>query len=420
MYKIAIIGLGYIGLPLAIEFSKKYKVVAFDINIKRIKELQNNYDITNEISKEILKKSQNIIFDYKQTLLSDCNIYIIAVPTPVDKKNNPDLSFIKHSTKIIGKFLKKNDLVIYESTVYPGFTEEICIPILEKTSKLSHNKDFFSGYSPERINPGDKKKNLSNITKITSGSNEATADFVDRLYKKIIKAGTHKVSSIKVAESAKIIENMQRDVNIAFMNQLSFFFDKLGINTYEVLKAASTKWNFVNFTPGLVGGHCVSVDPYYFIYKSKEILVDPSLFSIARKINNSVPYNIVKKITHKMKKNSISIKNSNILILGVSFKENCNDLRNSLVFKIADILIKKKINVDMYDPIVFQRKLILEKKYHLIKKPNSNFYDVIFLAVNHNYFHKLGYKKICKYGNQNHIFLDLYNSRLNKDIISLL
>ena len=420
MNKISIIGLGYVGLPLAVEFSKKFDVVGFDISKDRINQLNKNKDITNELSYQDLKKSKKIIYTNNELLLADSNIYIVTVPTPVTKKNIPDLRPIKSATKLISKFISKKDIIIYESTVFPGFTEEVCVPLIEKITKFSHNKDFFTGYSPERINPGDKKRNLLNIRKITSGSNKLTSIFIDNLYKKIITAGTYRVSSIKVAESAKVIENMQRDVNIAFMNQLSFFFNKLNINTKEVLNAASTKWNFLNFKPGLVGGHCVSVDPYYYIFKSNQLNVDSTIFSTARKINNSVPAHIVKKIIYEMKKNYIPIKKSKLLILGVSFKENCSDIRNSLVFNIYDFLKDKDIMVDLYDPIVSNNINDISKKYSLIKYPKTNYYDVIFMAVNHKFFCKIGNKKIFSFGKKNHIFFDLFNSNMKKNIYSIL
>ena len=420
MFKISIIGLGYVGLPLALAFSKKFKVIGFDNNIKRINQLKKGIDFTDEVHKSEFRNLKNIIFTNDPDLMHESNTYIITVPTPVTNKKKPDLKYIKSATNIVAKYLMKNDIVIYESTVYPGFTEEVCVPILEKKSKLNHNKDFYTGYSPERINPGDKKRNLISIKKITSGSNHVTKNLVDKLYKTIIKAGTYKVDSIKIAEAAKIIENMQRDVNIAFMNQLSIFFNKINIPTEKVLKAASTKWNFLNFKPGLVGGHCVSVDPYYYIYKSNKIGVNSNLFSVARNINNSMPTFIVKKIITIMVQNKIKIKGSKILILGLSFKENCKDIRNSLVFDIYDLLIKNKINVNIYDPLINKNEYNFKKKYKLINSPQRNNYDIIFKAVNHDFFQHLNNKKITKFGKKNYLFIDLYNLQLGGNYYSIL
>ena len=404
--KISIIGLGYVGLPLAISFSKFYKVVGFDLSKERISDLRKGSDETLEVKKNTILKAKNLMFTSNLNDLKKCNCHIVTVPTPIDKFNKPDFSNLISASQMIGKILKKNDIVIYESTVYPGATEEICVPILEKKSDLIYNNDFFVGYSPERMNPGDKKHTVENIIKVTSGSNEGTANFVNKLYKSIVKAGTYKASSIKVAEAAKVIENTQRDINISLINELSLIFDKIDIDTEEVLKAAGTKWNFLPFKPGLVGGHCIGVDPYYLTYKSKKLGYDPKIILAGRKLNDNMSTHIVNKLFLKMDKKKIKVSNSKILIMGLTFKENCPDIRNSKVFDLAKQLKKSKAKVSVYDPWV-NNKIHKLNGISLIKKPIKNNYDCIILAVAHNFFKKMGIKKIKNFTKKNHIIFDL-------------
>ena len=376
--RIAIIGLGYVGFPLAKSFSKFYKTVGYDINADLIDRLNN-------------KKFDNLIMSSDSDCLIDSNVYIITVPTPVTKANQPDLSYLESASRIVGKYLKKDDIVIYESTVYPGVTEDICVPILESQSNLTYNLHFFCGYSPERISPGDTSKSLENIIKITSGSNIKTANFVDNLYKKIIKAGTYKVNSIKIAEASKVIENTQRDVNIALMNEFAMMFDSLNIPTNEVLDAAKTKWNFIDYTPGLVGGHCIGIDPYYLIFKSRQSGFIPDLISTSRKINNSVPKFVISKV-----KNEIDLLQKNtsneILVLGYTFKENCSDIRNTKVNDIVIGLRQINCNVDVYDPLLKMDNIMSKNPFKSSKK-----YDIIILAVAHNAFYKLTKKIFLTY-----------------------
>ena len=405
--KISIIGLGYVGLPLAISFAKKFDVIGFDTNKIRINKLKKGIDDTLEVSKTKLFETKKLKFTYDINQLKNTNCYIITVPTPIDKFKKPDLNSLISASKLVGLCLKKNDLVIYESTVYPGATEEICVPTLQKFSKLKFNKDFFIGYSPERMNPGDKKHTVENIVKVTSGSNQNVANFVDKLYKKIIKAGTHKARSIKIAEAAKIIENTQRDINISLINELSLIFSKLQIDTEEVLKAAGTKWNFLPFRPGLVGGHCIGVDPYYLTYKSKQIGYKPKIILSGRYLNDNMAKHLAKKLIVRMKEKKIKIKSSKILVMGLTFKENCTDTRNSKVFDLIKYLEKNKLKVSVYDPWVKKGTLHISKKIDLITKPQNNYYDCIVLAVGHDIFKRLGIKKIKKLTKKNHIIYDL-------------
>ncbi|HEC1784519.1 TPA: nucleotide sugar dehydrogenase [Campylobacter lari] len=400
--KIAVVGLGYVGLPLAIEFSKKYNVVGFDISQERVVELQNGFDKTKEISQqEILCNKKNITFTYSISDISKANFYIITVPTPIDSSNNPDLTPIKSATKAIASILKKNDIVIYESTVYPGCTEEICVPILEEISGLVYNKDFYCGYSPERINPGDKTRKLTDIKKITSGSNENIAEVVDNLYSSVISAGTYKASCIKVAEAAKIIENAQRDVNIAFMNEISCIFQRVGIDTLEVIEAASTKWNFLKFTPGLVGGHCIGVDPYYLIHKSESHNYSPRLLLSSREVNNNMSKEIVTNLVKKMIQNGMSISKSSIAVFGVTFKENCTDIRNSKVIDIIKEMKEYTSYIDIYDP--YANSYEVSSEYGLELSNLSDFslkkYQVIIIAVAHDIFMDISF------GNDNNIII---------------
>ena len=388
-YKIGIIGLGYVGLPLAIEFSKKHETIGFDLNQKRIEELNKGVDSTNEANLEELKTQ----LVNKLTLVDDlekiktCNIYIITVPTPITKFKTPDLSYLLSASDAIGSILKKGDVVIYESTVYPGCTEEDCVPVLEKSSGLIYNKDFFCGYSPERINPGDKINTLTKIKKVTSGSTPETAKIVDQLYSSIITAGTHLASSIKVAEASKAIENAQRDLNISFVNELALIFDKIGIDTEEVIDAAATKWNFLKFKPGLVGGHCISVDPYYLAHKAESMGYYPEVILSGRRVNDQMGKFVAEKVVKLMNQKGIPVRNSKALILGITFKEDCPDIRNSKVPDIYNELQNYGLQVDIYDPNAIKQEVNHEFNIDLIDQPNS--YDAIILAVSHNEFKNL-------------------------------
>ena len=396
--KIAIIGLGYVGLPLAVEFAKKRPVIGFDISRKRIRDLRLGLDKTKEVTKKKLIKSKNLFLTDSKEHLELANCYIVTVPTPINKFRKPDLTPLLEASKMIGRVIKKNDIVIYESTVYPGCTEEKCVPILEKYSRLKLNIDFYCGYSPERNNPGDKKNKISNIKKVTSGSNKKIASFVDSLYNEIIIAGTHKASSIRVAEASKVIENTQRDLNIAYMNELSNILDKLDIDFNEVLKAAKTKWNFLPFRPGLVGGHCIGVDPYYLIHKSKISGYNPKVISSARYLNDKMGNMVAYRFMKKMKSKSILIENSRILIMGLTFKENCPDLRNAGIFNVIENLKKKKCILEFYEPLAAEKEIkkIYGKKP--IKKLTIRKYDGIIIAVAHEYLKKMGIEKIIKLG----------------------
>ena len=414
--KIAIIGLGYVGLPLAVEFSKKFPVVGFDINLKRIEDLRLGHDGTLEVTKEELKLSKNLIFSNKVNDLDQCNIFIVTVPTPIDDYKCPDLSALTSASKMIGKILKEENIVIYESTVYPGCTEEICVPILEKYSGLSFKKSdndkeiisgFYAGYSPERINPGDKLHRISNIKKVTSGSTPKAADFIDTLYSSIINAGTYKASSIKVAEAAKVIENTQRDVNIALINELAILFNKLDINTQEILQAAETKWNFLPFYPGLVGGHCIGVDPYYLTHKAQTVGYNPEIILAGRKLNDNMGSHIVSQLLKEMENRNIEVDGSKVLIMGLAFKENCPDIRNTRVIDIIKKLKKSNTDVDVYDPWVDQSEAKDEYELDLIDTPNSGKYDAIIIAVAHQEFAEQGSKVIRSYGKENHVLYDV-------------
>jgi UDP-N-acetyl-D-glucosamine/UDP-N-acetyl-D-galactosamine dehydrogenase len=387
--KICIIGLGYVGLPLAHAFSSKYQVVGFDINKPRVDELNAGYDRTLELTSDEVNESikNGMIYSTNMDDIKDCNIYIVTVPTPIDSTNRPDLTPLIKSSQTIGKVLKKDDIVIYESTVYPGVTEEVCVPELEKESGMIFNKDFFCGYSPERINPGDKEHTVTKILKITAGSTPAIADIVDDLYKSIIIAGTHKASSIKVAEAAKVIENTQRDVNIALINELALIFDTMNISTNDVIEAAATKWNFIKLKPGLVGGHCIGVDPYYLTFKSEELGYKPNLILGARQINNGMGKYIAEKTIKLMIKAGKIIKNANILIMGLTFKENCPDIRNTKVVDIIKELKDYGANIDVYEPWIDEK----DKDYYdynFVQNPfeNTKKYDSIVVAVGHDKF----------------------------------
>jgi UDP-N-acetyl-D-galactosamine dehydrogenase len=407
--KLAIIGLGYVGLPLALEFAKKRKVICFDTNKDRILELNSGEDKNLEFKKKELKSLNKINFTNNIDSLKFANCFIIAVPTPVDDLKKPNFKPLLNASKMIGKIIKKGDLVIYESTVYPGCTEEKCVPVLERFSGLKFNKDFFCGYSPERINPGDKKHKISNVKKITSGSTPEIADFVDDLYNEIITVGTYKAPSIKVAEAAKVIENTQRDLNIALINELYILFNKLNIDTQEVLNAAKTKWNFLSFKPGLVGGHCVGVDPYYLTYKAKKIEYKPKIILAGRKINDSMGNYIASLLIKKMKEKKIRIKASKILIMGLTFKENCPDIRNSGVSTVVSKLRKLKCNIDLYDPWANKEEVKEIYSFYSISKLKQQNYDSILIAVAHDKFRVMGKKFISKLCKKKHIIFDLKN-----------
>ena len=411
---ICIVGLGYVGLPLSLAFSeKKIKVIGYDSSLKRVKELNNSNDINGEFSKEEISSSKNIVFTHNSSDIIDANIYIITVPTPINKDKNPNLRPLLKASEIVGKNLSINDIVIYESTVFPGCTEEECVPVLELNSGMTFNKDFFCGYSPERINPGDKIRKLKDIVKVTSGSNSETALKIDNLYKKIIEAGTHLAPSIKVAEASKIIENVQRDVNISLMNELAIIFNKIGIDTSDVLKASSTKWNFLDFKPGLVGGHCIGVDPYYLAYKAQQVGYTPNVILSGRKVNNKMGKHIAGNIKNLILKNNKNPENCNALILGVTFKENCSDIRNSRVFNLYKSLIKFKIKVDLFDPHAINDEVQKNYKIKLKDKINKK-YDIIILAVAHDEFLKMNFINFKK---TNGIIYDV-KSVLDKNVIT--
>ena len=413
MKKITIIGLGYVGLPLAIEFAKKFDVLGFDISKYRVDELKRGIDTNDEFMKsEILNAKLN--FTYSESDLIDSDFYIITVPTPLKKSNKPDLRPLKSASQIVGKKIKRGNIVIYESTVYPGCTEEDCIPILEKTSGLVYNVDFFCGYSPERINPGDKKRKLSNIKKVVSGSNLKVSKIINNLYSEIITAGTYIAPSIKVAEASKIIENVQRDVNISLMNEFAIIFEKLDLDTKEVLDAASTKWNFLNFKPGLVGGHCIGVDPYYLAYKSEKSGYKPRVLLNGRKVNNNISKNIFKSIQKQCINSDIDLKKCKILILGITFKENCSDIRNSRVINLYNHFKKLNNNIDVYDPYADKNEVYQFSSIKLIDKIIKK-YEVVILAVAHDQFLEIDYKNIL---NENYVLYDV-KSILPKKLITL-
>lgn len=405
--KIAIIGLGYVGLPLAVEFGKKIPVIGFDIYQKRIDELRNGQDHTLEVSPEELQKAKYLSYSANVENLKDANFYIVTVPTPIDDFKQPDLTPLVKASTTIGQVLKKGDIVVYESTVYPGATEEVCIPVLEKISGLKFNEDFFAGYSPERINPGDKEHRVTNILKITSGSNAEVADYVDHVYNLIIEAGTHKASSIKVAEAAKVIENTQRDVNIALINELALIFNKMGIDTEDVLKAAGTKWNFLPFRPGLVGGHCIGVDPYYLTHKAQSIGYHPEIILAGRRLNDSMGAYVVTQLVKGMLKKRIQVEGAKVLVLGLSFKENCPDIRNTRIVDIISELKEYHINADIYDPWIDSEEAQHEYGIKPIQSLKQDNYDAIILAVAHNQFKEMGSKKIRALGKKEHILYDL-------------
>jgi UDP-N-acetyl-D-glucosamine/UDP-N-acetyl-D-galactosamine dehydrogenase len=391
--KIGIIGLGYVGLPLAVEFGKSMDVIGFDINQSRIDELKKGYDRTLEVDEAELKSSTQLTFSTKLEELAAANYFIVTVPTPVDEYRNPDLTPLQSASRTVGSVLKKNDIVIYESTVYPGCTEEVCVPILEKVSGLKFNVDFFAGYSPERINPGDKQHRVADIRKVTSGSTPEIAEKVDQLYKKVIRAGTYKASSLKVAEAAKVIENSQRDVNIAFVNELALIFQRMGIDTHEVLEAAATKWNFLPFKPGLVGGHCIGVDPYYLTYKAQSLGYHPEVILSGRRINDNMGIFIANEVIKLMAKANMPISGGKILVLGLTFKENCPDIRNSKVVDVVNELLTFGAKVDVYDPHADAAEV--KHEYNLTLTTDlSQKYHAVVLAVSHKEFASIELEKL--------------------------
>ena len=405
--KIAVIGQGYVGLPLAVEFGKKYNTIGFDINQMRIAELQSGIDSTLEVSTDELVESKYISYSHNVDDLKDCNIYIVTVPTPIDAHKNPDLTPLIKASQMLGKVVSVDDIIIYESTVYPGATEDVCLPEVEKTSGLTFNKDFFAGYSPERINPGDKEHRVVNIKKVTSGSNDEIATFVDDLYKSIIIAGTHKASSIKVAEAAKVIENTQRDVNIALINELAIIFNKLNIDTLEVLEAAGSKWNFLPFRPGLVGGHCIGVDPYYLTHKAESVGYHPEMILAGRRLNDNMGEYVVSQLVKCMLKKGIQVKDANVLVMGLTFKENCPDLRNTKVVDIVSKLNEYNMNVDILDPWCSNEGSQHEYGLEVIKEAYNDKYDAVILAVAHNDFKVMGPDAIKALGKVNSVIYDL-------------
>ena len=411
--KIAIIGLGYVGLPLAIAFGQKYATVGFDTHTRRVDELKEGKDHTLQSSSEAILNASELSFSDQLSAIKDCTIYIVTVPTPVTPSKEPDLSFLLNATASIGTILKKGDIVIYESTVYPGCTEEDCVPVLEKTSGLKYNEDFYCGYSPERINPGDTMHTLTTIQKITSGSTPVVADTIDALYQSIITAGTYKASSIKVAEAAKSIENAQRDINISFVNELALIFDKMNIDTTEVLEAAATKWNFLPFKPGLVGGHCIGVDPYYLAHKASSLGHTPQVILSGRHVNDQMGAFVADKLIRLMQERLIDIADSKVLILGVTFKENCPDIRNSKVFDIHAQLVKKGINVDVFDPFANAEEVLQKYEVELITSLDN--YDGIILAVAHDFFKALDYGKLQR--NKKAVIFDT-KALLDKSIVT--
>jgi len=404
---IGIIGLGYVGLPLAVEFGKKYPTLGFDINKKRIEDLKQGHDFTLEVSRGELAESAFINYSFEVEALQRCNVYIVTVPTPIDEHKQPDLTPLIKASQMLAQVISKGDVIIYESTVYPGATEDVCIPEIEHYSNLKFNEDFFAGYSPERINPGDKEHRVTNILKVTSGSTAEIADFVDSLYSSIITAGTYKASSIQVAEAAKVIENTQRDLNIALINELAVIFNKLNIDTEEVLKAAGTKWNFLPFRPGLVGGHCIGVDPYYLTHKAQSIGYNPEVILAGRRINDGMAAYVVTQLTKTMIKRKLQINGANVLVMGLTFKEDCPDVRNTKIVDILTELREYNINVDVYDPWVAPEDAKNEYDIDLIEAPKQQYYDAIIFAVAHHQFKAMSNNDILALTKNEHIIYDL-------------
>ena len=406
---ICIVGLGYVGLPLAVEFGRKINTIGFDISDDRVTELLSGHDSTLEVSEEDLAQTSFLRFTSNPEEIQGANIYIVTVPTPIDKFKRPDLTPLEKASKTIGQVISRGDYIIYESTVYPGATEEICVPVVEKESGLVFNQDFYVGYSPERINPGDKEHGVTKILKVTSGSTPEAAEFVDALYKKVIVAGTHKASSIKVAEAAKVIENTQRDVNIALINELALIFNKMGIDTSEVLEAAGTKWNFLPFRPGLVGGHCIGVDPYYLTHKAQEIGYHPQIILSGRRINDGMGSYVADQVIRLMIQKKIQIAEAKVLVMGLSFKENCPDLRNTRVIDIIEEMENYGAQVEVFDPWVNPTESFREYGITTIEEPDQNRYDAIILTVAHDQFKELGIEVIRTFGKEPHVIFDVKN-----------
>lgn len=404
---IAVVGMGYVGLPLAVEFSKAARVIGFDVNESRIRELQDGYDSTSEVIPKDLEDASSLTLTSQPAELEKCSVFIVCVPTPIDDARRPNLNPLVSATELVAKSLSHGDVVIFESTVYPGCTEEICVPLLEANSGLKYNTDFFVGYSPERINPGDRDKSIKDIVKVTSGSNEYAAEFVDRLYSEIIEAGTFKATSIKVAEAAKVIENTQRDLNIALINELSLIFDELSIDTSEVLKAAGTKWNFMQFKPGLVGGHCIGVDPYYLTYKAEQIGYHPQVILAGRRINDSMSKQVASKLVKNMARKGIQIVDSTVLVLGITFKEDCPDTRNTKVVDVIAELAEYGVKSEVYDPWVSERDQKKMSDVQFIQSPEPQKYDAIVLAVPHRIFRQMSPTELRAFGHANHVLFDL-------------
>jgi len=405
--RLGVIGLGYVGLPLAVEFGKVLPTLGFDINDKRIGELRDGVDNTLEVEPELLAEAQQLSFTSDVEALHDCNVYIVTVPTPIDASRRPDLTPLIRASETLGQVVSKGDVVIYESTVYPGATEEDCIPVVERVSQLIYNQDFFAGYSPERINPGDKQHRITNIKKVTSGSTPEVAEFVDSLYRRVITAGTHMASSIAVAEAAKVIENTQRDVNIALINELAVIFNRLGIDTEEVLEAAGTKWNFLPFRPGLVGGHCIGVDPYYLTHKAQQVGYHPEMILSGRRINDGMGAYVVSQLVKQMIKRRIHVEGARVLVMGLTFKENCPDLRNTRVVDIISELADYNVAVDVFDPQVNPREAEAEYGVRPVAQPEAGTYDATILAVAHREFSELGVEGIRAWGKPEHVLFDL-------------
>ncbi len=405
--RVGVIGLGYVGLPLAVEFGRKYPTVGFDVKADRVAELEAGIDSTLETSAEELDAAKHLSFTTDAAKIADCNFYVVTVPTPIGDSNRPLLTPLRNASETLGDVIKNGDVVVYESTVYPGATEEFCVPIVEKGSGLTMNEDFFVGYSPERINPGDKEHRLPTILKVTSGSTREAADFIDSVYQSIITAGTHKASSIKVAEAAKVIENTQRDVNIALINELAMIFERVGIDTEEVLEAAGTKWNFLPFRPGLVGGHCIGVDPYYLTYKAQQLGYHPQMILAGRRINDNMSQYVASQVIKQMVSRGIQLLKARVLILGLTFKENCPDVRNTKVVEIVNELASYGAKVDVCDPWVDADEAKYEYGIDLVNEPEKGAYDVVVLAVAHDQFRELGEQGIRDFGKETSVLYDI-------------
>ena len=405
--RLGVIGLGYVGLPLAVEFGKVMPTVGFDINAQRIAELREGVDRTLEVEPELLSQATQMSFESDLEALRGCNVYIVTVPTPIDASRCPDLTPLRKASETLGQVISQGDVVIYESTVFPGATEEECIPVIERVSGLRYNQDFFAGYSPERINPGDKEHRVTTIKKVTSGSTPEAAEFIDALYRRVITAGTHKASSIRVAEAAKVIENTQRDINIALVNELAVIFNRLGIDTEEVLEAAGTKWNFLPFRPGLVGGHCIGVDPYYLTHKAQQVGYHPEMILAGRRINDDMGAYVAGQLVKQMVKQRIHVAGSRVLVMGLTFKENCPDLRNTRVVDVLAELADYGVAVEVYDPQVNKEEAEREYGVRPVEEPETGAYDAILLAVGHREFHELGVDAIRGWGKPEHVLYDL-------------